>query len=649
MKKLYSLSLAIGLFIGQQVTAKQIYLSPQGNDEQNGLTEATAVKSLLKVDEIVAAGDTVNIKGIIKITEEPGYAQAHLTHANAPAELDGKIYLYHRGWMIRSIAHWENVTFLGQNPETDGFSGENESPLFQMNGSRSLTFENILFTKALAWKAPGAPYASDGAVGWLRPSTTGQLRFKNCVIKDSNQGLTFKDEVSTLPKVDDTKHGTPQGAFWIGSGNIFFDGCVFENNRSKKGGAICMAGGDVVVSKCEFIDNDCASIDDTRGGAIYTFVNESNKPHNLTITQSLFENNTAHKDGGAICMRNESSSGDGVLRTINVIIDRCSFIGNSSLERGGAIELNASSNQTSVQENLKITNSLFYGNNSILDGGTILLWNTNPGEFALVNSTLYQNFTAGNAGHCAGLIFMKGYDWNSPTNTMKKVYNCIFDGNYSTQEEVDKLADFSSRIDLGLADDKIDFKNNYIGWYSGGVDVSLHPGFGATNRMRYQTTQDFSAYDGALTGFEDADYYAINYHAVPLSESADAHTFGNAIYLTQYNITKDLSGKTRTVADGKCAIGACEVTSKELDDEVIFSSVHTTNFDENIHIAITNGILFCPEISSQSIRSIEVYSLSGNKVAWGQQVAHVDKLTAGTYIVRIIMDNKVHSQKMIIK
>lgn len=650
MKKIVFLSILIAFVSIFQISAKDIYLSPLGNDANDGLSNANAVKSLLKIDEFVEGGDVIHVKGLIKITEEPGFETAHLTYANAPVELLDSIYLYHRGWMFRNSTRWENVKILGEDPNTDGFSGEGVSPLFQMNGNRSLTFENILFTNAVSWKAPGSPYASDGAVGWLRPSTSGDLRFVNCVIKNSNKEITFKDATSTPPKVDDAKHGNPQGAFWIGSGNIFFEGCTFENNRSKKGGCLSITGGTIKIDKCEFIGNDCASLDDSRGGAIYTLINEDNKPCDVIITRSLFEGNSAHKDGGAICMRNEAAMKD-VPRLINVVVDRCVFVGNTSMaDRGGAIFMAAANKmQTGVTENLTVKNSLFYGNSAKSDGGAICLWNANLGEFAVVNSTFYQNYTEGNSGHGASIKIMRGYDdWYNHTNQTRKIYNCILDGNYSKQEEEDNLSDFTSNIELGLSDDKLDIKNNYIGWYVG-TDLSQHSGAGASNRFKYQVSDKLAVYDGTLTGFDDADYYAGSYYAIPLTATAEARTFGNAAYLTQYGITKDLSGKTRVIVDSKCAIGASEITSGELDDEVNFETSVKNVKEDNIRFSITNGILFCPSIASESIRSIEVYNLTGSRMVSGQRTARVDRLTTGTYIVRLTTGDKIYSQKMIIK
>ena len=650
MKKSLFLSILVVFGLIFQVTAKDIYLSSQGSDTNDGLTKTSAIKSFMKIDKIVEAGDIIHVNGLIKITEEPGYAAAHLSYANAPVELGDSVYLYHRGWMMRSAARWENVMILGDDPNVDGFSGEGVSPLFQLNGTRALTFENILFTNALAWKAPGAPYASDGAVGWLRPATSGDLRFKNCVIKDSNKEITFKDATVTPPKVDDAKHGNPQGAFWIGSGNIFFEGCTFENNRAKKGGCLSITGGTIKIDKCDFIGNDCASLDDSRGGAIYTLINEDNKPCDLTITRSLFEGNSAHKDGGAICMRNESAMKE-VPRLISVKIDRCVFVGNTVIgDRGGAIFMAASTKlQTGITEDLTITNSLFYGNSAKSDGGAICLWNANQGEFSVVNSTFYQNFTEGNSGHGASVKLMRGYDdWYNHTNQMRKVYNCIFDGNYSKQEDDDKLSDFATNIELGLADAKMDMKNNYIG-RNIGTDLTQHPGVGATNRINYQISQNFAEYDGVLSGFDDADYYAGDYYAIPLTETAETRTFGNPAYLTQYGITKDLSGKTRIIADGKCAIGANEITSKELDDEVDFETSVKNVKKDNINLTIINGMLFCPSVASESIRFIEIYNLTGSRMVSGRRSARVDMLATGTYIVRLTTDSEVYAQKMIIK
>ena len=48
----------------------------------------------------------------------------------------------------------------------------------------------------------------------------------------------------------------------------------------------------------------------------------------------------------------------------------------------------------------------------------------------MVNCTVVDNITQGNGGHGAGLLITN--DTNNPkTNCTKRIYNCLFQGNYA--------------------------------------------------------------------------------------------------------------------------------------------------------------------------------------------------------------------------
>ncbi|MDR0541471.1 MAG: T9SS type A sorting domain-containing protein [Dysgonamonadaceae bacterium] len=628
MRKIQLLSVVFAWIFLQTTSAKDIYLSATGNDANDGLSASTAVKSLTRVNEIIGMEDVIHVSGIIKITDEPDFEIKINDGTQDPPAPENGIYLYHRGYYLRNTLKWAGVTFLGEDPSRDGFSGENRAPLFQLDGSAPLTFKNIKLTKAITNRAATGQYGSDVSAIWAVNTET---VFDNCIISEND---VARKQESPADPVDGWGD---RGAIMIAGGLATFTKCEFTENMAREGGCLYLQGGSVTIEDCYFGYNNCAEINDSKGGVIHTWVHGNNGALYCTIRKSVFEGNTAAK-GGAIALLDKVSY---TSTSTTLTIDRCSFIGNQATSgQGGAILWDNFMGRQS-RDNVTITNSVFYGNNSNDYGGAICVWNVQPNsELTMKNVTLHGNYTNGNVGHGPGLSFMTGYETYLPGNLKKYIYNSIFDGNYANGGETGvAFADLSALYTPEEHPDVFEMKNCYAG---NTINMLGRAGIDLENNLINYYLE--SAYDDAITGFDDPDYYGIQFYTVPLLETSSARTYGDAQYLSG---TRDLSGKPWVINEGVCAIGASEVTSAELDEGVEFeTAISAPDITGKVILIAVNGRLHCIGAGKASI---ELYNLMGSKIVSGGNDLSIAGLNTGIYIAKIQIGQATYNQKLFVK
>jgi predicted outer membrane repeat protein len=630
MKNFNFLLVIFACIFMQNMSAKDIYLSATGNDANDGLSAAAAVKTLLRVNDIVAMEDIIHVSGIIKITEEPDFETKINDGTQNPPAPENGIYLYHRGYYIRNAIKWAGVTILGGDPTKDGFSGENRAPLFQFDGAALVTFKNVMLTKAVTHRAANGQYGSDASAIW---SSNTELNFENCIF--SRNDITRKTE----SPADPMDGWGDRGALSLNGGTVTFKQCEFTENAGREGGCLFLGGGTFLIEDCYFGYNNCAEVNDSKGGVIYTWVHGLDGALNLTVKKSVFEGNTAKK-GGAIAFLDKVSY---VPTSSNITIDRCSFIGNQATSsQGGAILLDNFTGRQS-RDVVTISNSLFYGNSSNDYGGAVCIWNVQPNsELKMVNTTMHGNYTNGNIGHGPGLSFMTGYETYLPANMKKYIYNCIFDGNYATGGESGvAYSDLTALYTPQEHADIFEMKNSFVG---NSTNMTGRTGIDAeSNNINYYAE---TAYDNTIADFDDPDYYGVNFYTVPLTESSGARRYGDPQYLVG---TKDLSGKTWVIADGKCTIGASEVTSAELDEGVDFETgISFPDMEASIRLVVVNGRLHVVG-EMREVAHITLYNLMGNKIAAGNNSLQVSGLTPGVYVAIVKTGQNLHKQKLILK
>jgi len=176
--------------------------------------------------------------------------------------------------------------------------------------------------------------------------------------------------------------------------------CVFENNTSNYGGAICIDGGSSLITNCVFDSNSA-----NYGGAIY--LGSAGGDTEPLIQQCTFTGNSAdlhwNGQGGAIYLTNVSTNED--CRIWNNTFD-----GNSA-PNGGAIYFSTSSPE--------VNGNLFVNNTSSTNGSALYIGNYDGPTIS--NCTIANN-TGSEAVYCYGFngtvepVFINTIIWDSDSS-----------------------------------------------------------------------------------------------------------------------------------------------------------------------------------------------------------------------------------------
>jgi hypothetical protein len=163
------------------MSAKNLYLSATGDDTKDGLTAATAVKTLGRIHQLIGVGDIIHIKGLIDVSlETKGSVEGTNFQQGATTQVNG-------GFMFKAGA-WHNSKMIGTDPEKDGFTSRGDGRLLRIDGGTH-TFENLLFTE-------GADIGNDGGCGlWLRGSINSFINCRfvgNKAVLDEENPTIFK-------------------------------------------------------------------------------------------------------------------------------------------------------------------------------------------------------------------------------------------------------------------------------------------------------------------------------------------------------------------------------------------------------------------------------------------------------------------------
>ena len=274
-----------------------------------------------------------------------------------------------------------------------------------------LTFDGITFTKS---STGGTVDTGRGRI-MLATKAKGKITFSNCRFSDlntsNNQGgaaINIRQASSSefIMNFNECKftNNSCTNAYTYGgvimiepdteNATVNINGCTFTSNTTavtnttdhkSRGGAIFAAAGTINIDGTTFTGNQSGNY----GGAIYADRNAC-----INLTESIFTNNTASY-GGAI-----HTSG------IKYNVNQCSFESNSA-RRGGAI-----SNEIGI---LIVNESSFTnnGHTNNANGGAILSYDEYPANEPdnVKNKTVKEGEIA-----------------------LAYVYNCNFEGNYTTTE-----------------------------------------------------------------------------------------------------------------------------------------------------------------------------------------------------------------------
>lgn len=707
MKKITNLAMILmlaGLSSGTAM-AKDIYVSATGDDNNDGLSAATPVKTLTRVNDFIEMEDVIHISGLLDMRNEvpADFDPSKGLGAGELAAAGGRWVSHDNGKKIgfnicgRDGNLWQGLTFIGEDPENDGFNGNDEVGFFIIRGQNrgGTKFINLSFQNGVANPDGGTIYAKDEAV----------LTFDNCVFRNCHPDwANFTLDGNAYKAKGNDNRG---GAIRIEANTVAtITDCLFENNINCYGGGIMITGttrskdgfdnhtGGVNIYNTRFLNNSaygCVDgdennyVDGTNGGAICVW--SLNQSAYVNIDHCLFDGNKTFNNGGAIYLFDNVAYG----HYQDVTISNCAFYNNYS-ERGGALEIKNNGGMPEPKgytKNIrcKILNTTMAYNTAKNDGGAILLWGGCTGdssypqdELTMVNCTIYGNQTMGNAGHGAGYKEMKDDNYGNTDLVNRNFYNCIFENNIAPSAgDTGEYSDFTTAL-IGL-----NMANCYMGRpvIIGGTSVedfmgTLNNGDGAINIIHTYTGEKIGDEGIFMLASDDVapnvyDYSGNMVPFIPLPDGSDLINAGDVNYLTREESTITTSDKNATLpvlgfditkADqlgfarqsGKCSIGAAEapvstivndgyLEGKELPyisgEEGGSSLIESISADAGLNVT-REGNVFKAEGCQ-----LAVFSISGQLVANGNNLVNADNLEKGIYIIKVTNKTETRSIKVI--
>ena len=509
MKNRLLLTLLISSIIPHIGLAKDIYVASTGNDTNSG-TQYEPYATLGKAFTVLEDDDTIFISDMLSIQNE--------TMGTEIGQMENDCL------GIKFPSGKKNVVIQGITPEMSGIDGTSlvlGQRILLLENANNLTIKNISITNALKNMNPmviggGAITVQGGSV------TIENCNFENC-------------GSSTL------RYG---GAIQIDNAIMTLKNCNFSQNKASYGGSVYVASGKLITDNCTFKQGTA-----TLGGAIATQANTTNtitpeeKQVSILCSKSHFYKNSGNSAGGAITVSNSTNTNAVKLR-----IESCTFIENSG--RGGAISLE---NKKTALNDYLIINSTFYKNSTTNDAGAIMLLAGQTGEtFDLINCTITENTTTGNAGHGAGIRFYND-DSSTSQTVLKRILNCIIENNYATNNG-NRLqnSDLSFRHTPEAA--YLIIKNSFIG-SDGNNNINVKNYMEDNLLNYYSAVESLAEFEGSVSEHIQTD------KCLPVLNSSLASNYGNPQWLQEVGINTDQKGEKRPFTNNRCTIGAVEVVS----------------------------------------------------------------------------------------
>lgn len=615
-------------FSAFSLSAKDLYVASAENGgaaENDGLTPETPVAYLSQLNSVIEAGDVIHVNGMIMMSQDPNQKPDRTSgYVHQQAGAKG-----HQGFVIMGGA-WQNITMIGEGLQS-GFDSEHKGRLFRLNGGGNLTFKNLTFQN-------GRDLINDGGNGfWIGGNLV--ATFEDCKFMFNTVAHANPDSPTDYADSNGRVGAIHKNE--IGDVNLY--NCTFTGNENREGNAINWCGGKLVAVGCSFMGNT-TKINGT-GGAIKFWCLVAGKPIQATIEHCLFMGNSSG-NGGAIAI-NETADRDDAGNDIT--IKDCSFIANSATMCGGLLINNIAPKNTSK---VKVLNSTFAYNQAINDGAAINLRAASKNsEFMMVNCTVVDNITQGNGGHGAGLLITNDAT-NPKTNCTKRIYNCLFQGNYAVDGGKMTTSDLTLRD--AMAEGEFEAYNTYFGRLT---NNPILDGAAINCTVNYMpgSTKDMDWDIHNASGLsDDASIYAPKRYIVPfIDENAPGLTFGNAEYLTQFGITTDQMGNPRKITGNSCAVGSLEMTEAEMDADskpwnpTLTSIANTTEDKDQIEIYVRNGEIVVGTGNNDA--NIQLYNMNGSILKATTGSMEITGINSGFYIVKAVLNNQISVKKIWIK
>lgn len=282
-----------------------IYVSPEGDDANEGSVDAP-VKTLAHAVEIAKKGQIVLLEGTYK-TGDLGIISNNLNITG-----EGKVVI--------DADNSNRILYVGEDAKVvlknlimiNGYNAVESGAL--LGNSNYLTLINCTLANSTAGENNGGAIYNVGYLTIINSTIANNTaKLGGAIYSGSGlaKGATINIENSVI------ENNVANGNENNGGGAIFaqqiagmtIDNTTFKDNKAlttSSGGAIFISHSEaeMKITNSEFIANHANGQDGTGGGAIY-MVGTSNyeRKGKLTISDTLFENNTADANGGAIYSR----------------------------------------------------------------------------------------------------------------------------------------------------------------------------------------------------------------------------------------------------------------------------------------------------------------------------------------------------------
>ncbi len=494
-------------------TPISIYVSKDGDDNNDGTSWEKAVKNLTKASELSEVGGVIAIKGDYELSKYSGggsisksvniyggFKGTEQTIEDREKGAKSKIivsFYYSTGngppFSAALLAYGDNITLNIRDCSFEGVSGGSSGPVLgSMKASNKIVVESCDFKNL-----------NKGAIGQLASCTAYKIEVKKC----SFTGNSRYNGGAISYKVQSGQ-----------TGNLLVENCSFTNNSCvDSGGAIVCDNSKVKIINCQFSKNKIGS-SGKNGGAI-SMANSNSEILKCDFT----ENKTEKGIGGAIYSFKSDT-----------LIQNCKFIENKSTA-GGAVAIEGQKSGDST-----VINSLFYSNeagasSSFPVGGAIYVLGfdngteISPSSSKVVNCTFYDN-KAGNTNGGALYVGVK---------SSSVVYNSIFYKNPTTDSSTPGLM-FSA---IGDANGELQAGNN--AW---DAVAQAHNSSGNSSNMGGNILLSTSPFASIAQGSADFLHLA---SGSPCIKSGKYPIAGVDFP------TKDLAGKPR-ISGGKIDMGCYE-------------------------------------------------------------------------------------------
>jgi hypothetical protein len=366
-----SLALLI-LFAAAMARATVYYVSPTGNDANNGLTPQTAQQHIQTALNTATSGDQV------RVSAGAGSSAVYYEHVfiSAGKQLYGG---YNADFSVNDPNAYQTVIDGSGTGYTVSHGGTVVTPhrvidgFTIQNGSYGLLLPNtdITISRCVVQNNVGTYTSGISA-------SNGNLTVINSIIRNNGGGgINAQNMLSTtVTNCTVTGNGNLQsesGGIYNTVGTVTISGCIFSGNTASNGGGIwCSQCPTVTITSCTVNGNNASG-----GGGIRV-----GYCSNLTIQGLTIQNNTATYAGGLTV---NNSSG---------LISNTQITGNSSTTAGG---LNITACTSLLAENNTIS-----GNTGGCSGGA----NLDTSQIDMTGNTITGNFGGANGFNDAGGVYV---------------------------------------------------------------------------------------------------------------------------------------------------------------------------------------------------------------------------------------------------